>query len=415
MDWLVRNLSAALVILGVTVCAFTAFRLTPNEVGTFAAARIGEAVAFARETIIAWTSDDAEAPPAPARHETVTVMRDAPVIRAVPAPSMPDTLFIGSQVMQAAFVARMEAERAEAERADAERAEAERAEAARAEEDALRPAIVADDDAEETVVAGGSSVIIPLEQPPETPAPEAAPRIEPLLEPEPLPGFGPGQQAQTLHPVALRMLAQLPPEIVGHFDLFLYVSKSDAGPWAQQMFVFDKEDGEAGMPRFTLLHQWFVSTGRETEERNARGELMSTATPQGIFKLDPDRFYHRYWSSQWDQSMPWTMFFDYQTRGNPTGLAIHGTVPETVAELGARASAGCIRLAPENAKTLYRLIRRNYAGTVPRFRIDRTGTMSSEGIVLRNRQGNPRMEQGYRVIVLIDNFSGEDAVIATLY
>ncbi len=392
MDWLVRNLAVTLVILGVAVCAFAGFRLTPNEVGTFAAARISEAAQFTRETIAAWSDGRAVAAPAAPIRETVTVTRESPVLRPVVPAHIPDTLFTGSQVVQAAFVARMEQERVAVE--------------------AMRPALPEEAEGEEMLLAGGSSVTIPLEQP--QPQPEVQPELQPVPRaPAPTP-FEPGNPL-AVHPVALRMLAQLPPEIVTHFELFLYVSKADEGPWAQQMYVFDKDEGVGGIPRFTLLHQWFVSTGRETEEINARGELMSTSTPQGLFKLDPDRFYRRYWSSQWDQAMPWTMFFDYQNRGNMTGLAIHGTVPETLTELGSRASAGCIRLAPENAKTLYRLVRRSYAGYVPRFAIDRTGTMSSEGIILRNRKGNPRMEQGFKVIVFIDNFAGEDTVIATLY
>jgi lipoprotein-anchoring transpeptidase ErfK/SrfK len=58
-----------------------------------------------------------------------------------------------------------------------------------------------------------------------------------------------------------------------------------------------------------------------------------------------------HYSSKYENSpMPHSVFF----RG---GYAIHGT--NYVKRLGRPASHGCIRLAPSNAATLYKLIRRH--------------------------------------------------------
>ena len=88
----------------------------------------------------------------------------------------------------------------------------------------------------------------------------------------------------------------------------------------------------------TLRHTWRVSTGR-------RGYT----TPSGSYR--PTRL-ERMWHSRkyhWSP-MPHSIFF----RG---GYAIHGTY-ETK-RLGRRASHGCIRLAPGNARRLFSLVSRH--------------------------------------------------------
>jgi len=85
-----------------------------------------------------------------------------------------------------------------------------------------------------------------------------------------------------------------------------------------------------------LRHQWNVSTAR-------RGYI----TPRGSYR--PTRMYKEYYSKKYDNSpMPHSIFF----RG---GYAIHGT--NYVRSLGRPASHGCVRLHPENAATLYNLVR----------------------------------------------------------
>lgn len=87
-----------------------------------------------------------------------------------------------------------------------------------------------------------------------------------------------------------------------------------------------------------LAHVWPVSTAR-------RGYV----TPAGSYSVHR---MHRMWHSRkYHMSpMPHAMFF----RG---GYAIHGT--GAVGALGRRASHGCIRLAPGNARALYALAQRH--------------------------------------------------------
>jgi lipoprotein-anchoring transpeptidase ErfK/SrfK len=211
--------------------------------------------------------------------------------------------------------------------------------------------------------------------------------------------------------VAERLKTRLTPEMLKHFDLFLYVSKADRGPLAQRMYVFEKQPGDG----LTLAYDWAASTGREQAETNARGRRVFTATPSGYYQLDPLRMYPHYHSTNWDQDMPSAMFFDWQRAGKRTGLAIHAASGDGIAKLGSRASAGCVHLAPENAAALYDLIRANYQGSVPRFAFDReTQTISNRGVFMRAPGGELKMAQGYRVLVMVEDYSGESVLEALL-
>ena len=84
-------------------------------------------------------------------------------------------------------------------------------------------------------------------------------------------------------------------------------------------------------------HSWPVSTGRAGH-----------ATPIGNFT--PFRLEEDHYSKEWDDApMPHSVFFTKQ------GHAIHGSLQTK--QLGSPASAGCIRLAPENAKVLFGLVK----------------------------------------------------------
>ena len=82
-------------------------------------------------------------------------------------------------------------------------------------------------------------------------------------------------------------------------------------------------------------YTWAVSTG-------------VYGTPSGSFRPQSMARYHR--SSLYNNApMPYSIFYD----GN---FAIHGTTH--VAQLGGRASRGCIRLHPSNAAVLFALVQR---------------------------------------------------------
>jgi len=232
------------------------------------------------------------------------------------------------------------------------------------------------------------------------PGPAASPRNEQPKAP-------PASRSEVVR-VEERLKDNLNQELYDDFKLFLYVSKAANGPWAQQMYVFRKKpDGD-----LAFVHDWPVSTGRERIEYDSAGDRMTTHTPAGYYELDPDRFFVRHISSEWHRSMPYAMFFNWIRKGNPTGLAIHSATGSDMAKLGRRASAGCIHLSPEAARTLFNLIRSQYRGAMPRFVIDGDGTMSNEGLVLRNADGQPEFARGYKVLVFIENYGGRNIIAA---
>lgn len=108
-------------------------------------------------------------------------------------------------------------------------------------------------------------------------------------------------------------------------DLLVRVDKS-----SQRMSVIVN-----GEHRYT----WPVSTG-------------IYGTPSGSFRPQSLKRHHR--STLYNNApMPYSIFYD----GN---FAIHGTTH--VAQLGGRASRGCIRLHPSNAAILFSLVQREGLG-----------------------------------------------------
>ncbi len=214
--------------------------------------------------------------------------------------------------------------------------------------------------------------------------------------------------AQTTQPVqpddvADRVRAIVPRELFDYFDLYLYVSKAATGPWAQHMYVFhETSDGDL------LFEQSFpVSTGRERQEK------YFTSTPAGLFELDPDRFDRVHYSHRWNNApMPWAMFLNYTIRARQTGVALH-SADGHAAELGHRASGGCVRLPPEKAEELFERIQQTEAGRVPVFAMDDT-TTDKTGRFARDVDGTPLFAQGYKVLLIIEDYPGAPVVVATL-
>ena len=84
------------------------------------------------------------------------------------------------------------------------------------------------------------------------------------------------------------------------------------------------------------LYDWPVSTGRAGRD-----------TPSGTFRAF--RMERDHYSREWDDApMPHSIFF------TQVGHAVHGSY-ETK-KIGSPASAGCVRLAPENAEKLFALV-----------------------------------------------------------
>jgi hypothetical protein len=205
-------------------------------------------------------------------------------------------------------------------------------------------------------------------------------------------------------PFGVRHLRQmLTPELAKNFDLFLYISKAAHGPYAQHMYVLRKNaNGD-----FALLHDWPVSTGRERSERNALGIERFTSTLPGYYELDPDRMFADHRSMTWNEPMPHAMFFDAWYRGARVGLAIHAT--DENENLGTRASAGCVRLSSRNARELFQLVNADYRGDVPRMAYDtETKSTRRDGALMHDANGKLAFHAGYRVLVIIENFGGDE-------
>lgn len=106
-------------------------------------------------------------------------------------------------------------------------------------------------------------------------------------------------------------------------DILISIDKAK-----QQMII--TVDGDA---RYT----WPVSTGRRSYD-----------TPAGEFQ--PFRMARHHFSREWDDApMPYSIFFTQE------GHAIHGSYE--VRRLGTPASHGCVRLSPDNAATLFALVK----------------------------------------------------------
>jgi len=88
-------------------------------------------------------------------------------------------------------------------------------------------------------------------------------------------------------------------------------------------------------------HNWVVSTG------------IGGGPPNGTYRAG--RMERKWASRKYNMApMPYSIFFD-------SNYAIHGTVK--IAQLGRRASKGCVRLHPRDAAVLFDLVGRNKANT----------------------------------------------------
>ncbi len=238
--------------------------------------------------------------------------------------------------------------------------------------------------------------------PPPISDPEAGPTVPDHRQPPPIDAATLAAQSTD---VAQRLRDQIPAELFPYFDEFLYVSKAGAGAWAQHLYMFHKSAGGE-----LVYEQAFpVSTGRELQEK------YFTSTPTGLFELDPNRFDRVHFSHRWHgAAMPWAMFLDYTIHGHATGIAMHSAEGHAY-ELGRRASGGCIRLPPEKAEELFQRFQAEERGLVPVFAFDDSrATTFTDGSMVRDASGNVELQDGYRVLLFIEDYPGGPAVVAVL-
>jgi len=212
----------------------------------------------------------------------------------------------------------------------------------------------------------------------------------------------PATIAEQASRVAARVSDKVPASLAPYFDTFIYVSKAASGPWAQRLFLFRKSDDGT----LAFEQSFPVSTGRE------RSEQYFTATPTGLFELDVHRFFPMARSAKWnDAQMPWAMFLNYAYRTQMSGVALHAAIGRhELADIGHRASGGCVRLPLAKASLLYHRFLAEERGQVPVFAFDAArGTTNTEGIAAHDDKGDIVLADGLRVLVIIDNFPGTPA------
>jgi hypothetical protein len=147
--------------------------------------------------------------------------------------------------------------------------------------------------------------------------------------------------------LAAAVLAAATPAMAG---LLITIDK------AQQRMIVAKDD----MP----LYDWPVSTGQRGYD-----------TPAGTYQ--PFRMEAEHFSREWDDApMPHSIFF------TQIGHAIHGSFDTR--RLGHPASHGCVRLRPDKAAILYKLVR---AEKMANTRIVLTGTIPGGPGVVKNVLG----------------------------
>ncbi|HWA29590.1 MAG TPA: L,D-transpeptidase [Rhizomicrobium sp.] len=250
--------------------------------------------------------------------------------------------------------------------------------------------------------------------PPKLPAPKSIPvkpqRAQATLITPP-DNSGPKPEVQTDNAdvqavsVAQRLRASVPSDLFPYFDVYLYVSKAASGPWAQHMFVFHK----SASGQLIYEESFPVSTGRERQEK------YFTSTPSGLFELDPDRFDANHRSHRWNNApMPWAMFLNYTIDNHATGVALHSGVGH-VALLGQRASGGCVRMPPEKAEEYFHRFQATERGQVPVFAFDASrGTTRTDGAILLDAGGRPLLTDGYKVLLIIQDYPGGPVTVAAV-
>ena len=166
-----------------------------------------------------------------------------------------------------------------------------------------------------------------------------------------------------LHRLVFALIAALfvlAPTFPASANIMIVIDKS-----AQKMTV--TVDGQE-------RYVWPVSTGRGGYD-----------TPSGEFQ--PFRMERDHFSKEWDDApMPNSIFF------TKIGHAIHGTFETR--NLGRPVSHGCVRLAPQNAATLFALVK-DEGVLNTRVRLTGETPQSNEPVASRDRSRSPDTRVNY--------------------
>lgn len=141
-----------------------------------------------------------------------------------------------------------------------------------------------------------------------------------------------------------RRIPDSDPRTSGEGKIHILVHKSDNDNRLEHLEVFrQKSDDDRDLEPVLLFdnnttHKALVSTGGNFGAR-------AFPTPSGTFLIDSIEKMH--YSRKYNNApMPFTMFFNQ-------GIAIHAASPSGFKNLGRKASHGCVRVHPINAKILF--------------------------------------------------------------
>lgn len=131
-------------------------------------------------------------------------------------------------------------------------------------------------------------------------------------------------------------------------SIIISIHKSDVTEKPEYIEVFIQNSNDPN----DLIEQYLFDNGTTNQALASTGGVYSGKlfpTPSGVFSIDSMEKMH--YSSLYNNApMPWTIFFN-------GGIALHGASPAGIAKLGQKASHGCVRLHPDNAKILYEFIK----------------------------------------------------------
>lgn len=135
--------------------------------------------------------------------------------------------------------------------------------------------------------------------------------------------------------------------------LVIVVNKQAKGTGAQMLTVYENGVVKPLLEDGVLKNSVKISTGREKKEKAKSGRIYISTTPVGFFR--PERVYTMYYSNTWKADMPNAVFFCSKF-GSQCGIATHATTKSHYAELGTRASGGCVRTKLEVSKQLREIV-----------------------------------------------------------
>jgi len=136
-----------------------------------------------------------------------------------------------------------------------------------------------------------------------------------------------------------------------------------------------------------VYHNFLISTGREKWETSKSGKRYFTATPSGWYS--PKRYVRKHWSETWDALMEYAIFFN-------GGIAVHATTSDHYNELGSKASGGCVRAHPENAKWFWDLSLSRKKALVPYF--------TRRGQLVTNRDGSLKRHMASGTLIIVADY-----------